>query len=86
MTVYERDYPIVEVEWVDSSSLGSWNTHESYEDSELKVRSTGYLYKDLPDRIVLLQSLSELDLTYHQITIPRVAVISIVYLWNGEDE
>ncbi len=85
VNAYNYDWPIVEVEWIDSTGRASWQPQEEWKLMNMSIRTTGYLFKDLSDRVVIIQSLSALDLIDHQISIPRVAIKSMVYLWNGED-
>lgn len=86
MNAYTYDWPIVEVEWIDATSCGTWQAQDDWELHNMSIRSTGYLFKDLSDRVVLVQSLAALDNIDHQLSIPRSAIKSIVYLWDGEDE
>lgn len=83
---YDYDWPIVEVEWVDSTGHGAWQHYDDWTLPRMSCRTVGYLFKDLSDRVVIVQSLAALNLVDHQINIPRVAVKSIVYLWDGEGD
>ena len=82
---YDYDWPIVEVEWVDSTARSSWADREEWTLQRSEIRSVGYLFKDLSDRVVILQSVSGLDLIDHQLSIPRGCIKSMVYLWDGEE-
>ena len=82
---YDYDWPIVEVEWADSIGNGFWQSREDWTLRRMTIKSTGYLFKDLSDRVVLVQSLSAVDSLDNQISIPRGCIKSIVYLWEGED-
>lgn len=82
---YDYDWPIVEVAWVDSIGCGVWQGREEWTLKRMIIKTAGYLFKDLSDRVVIVQSLSALDSLDNQICIPRCAIKSIVYLWDGED-
>ena len=80
---YDYDWPVVEVEWVDSTASETWRDREGWEASRMIIRTVGYLFKDLSDRVVIAQSVSALDLLGQVISIPRGAIKSMVYLWDG---
>ena len=83
---YDFDWPVVEVEWVDSVGNGAWENREDWTLPRMIIKSVGYLFKDLPNEVVLAQSMSALDKLDNQINIPRGAIKSMVYLWDGEDQ
>ena len=82
---YDFDWPVVEVQWVDSTAKSNWSERGEWALQRSEIKSVGYLFKDLSDRVVLVQSMSGLDLIDHQLSIPRGCIKSMYYLWGGED-
>ncbi len=78
---WPKPMPIVEVEWVDSTSHGSWSTPELYQDRirgyGLLCRSAGYLFAKDRERVVVLQSQGLSGNICDAMQIPRSAVRSI---------
>lgn len=67
------------VEWVDSSSITSWNAKDSYDrmagGDSLLCRSVGFVFQESKDRLSLVLSESIFSFN-HAITIPKVAIKS----------
>lgn len=83
MTYPAREMPMVLVTWVDSASMSGWNDMDTVErdaGSELECRTVGYLFHDDPNRLTVVQSMSETGMLNAAISIPRVAVLSVVTL------
>ena len=85
---WPKPMPIVEVEWVDSLHLGGWRSESEWQGAtgpdSLQCRSTGYLYQDNQDGMVLMQSLSIGGSMADAIEIPRAAVQSVRTLRHGK--
>ncbi len=83
---YKVPYPMVRVEWVDSSTLHGWN-HLDKEPQAFNLRcvTAGLLIQETPDYLCLVDSVSLEDdgsvSNGHCLQqIPRAAVIRIAYL------
>ena len=80
-----KDYPVVLVAWIDSSSYGSWKMEENFlaqiDKDGLGCESVGYLVREDAARVILAQSRETKDNDRDQISdlivIPRVAVVSM---------
>ena len=76
-------YPIVTVEWIDSTSRPGWNQVDR--DAELRVVSVGALIYSSKDRIIITKSValgrpSEAQSFHSQMHIPRCAIRKMRYL------
>ena len=83
MTYARPDMPTVMVTWVDSSSMSGWQSVETVEEDagrELECRTVGYLFRDSPACVTVVQSVSETGMLNAAISIPRVAVLAITPL------
>lgn len=83
MTYARPEMPMVLVMWVDSCQMDGWQDVETVERDagrELECRTVGYLFRDDPHRLTVVQSMSETGMLNAAISIPRVAVLSVVTL------
>jgi hypothetical protein len=68
---------IVQVEWVDSTHVHGWRpldeAREDDEASDMLCRSVGYLLRDEPDFLVLVQSAAVTHVDA-RLQIPRVSI------------
>ena len=66
----KKEYPAVEVEWIDSINSGGWREVPK---SDMSCRSVGMLVEKSKDRIILAQNNSAFC-AGHYTEIPRIAV------------
>ena len=82
---------LVEVTWRDTHSQGAWENLKDLtrrmSEQPLLCASLGYLVLDVPDRLVIVQSISwddaaqeSLELADSALVIPRSALVSITKL------
>jgi len=73
----DRPGKVIEVEWLDSVSLGRWATKEEHltELQELVCRSTGYLLQEDDVCLTLVQSLNTTGHLANSISIPKAAIL-----------
>lgn len=79
---YDPPYPVVLVEWIDSSSQFGWT---DYRKDDLMCQSVGYLYKEDENRITICKSVAFSDnkhnMGHHTFTdIPKEAVKRVITL------
>lgn len=85
----EERFPLrtrIEVEWVDSSSRGQWDSVEGYKIKTaraLRIRSIGYLLRSDRSEIVLIQSMGVNADVADSVTIPRGCVKTVRRLSGG---
>lgn len=73
---------IVEIHWVDSIGLASWQDRETLEDTSMIQRSIGWLVGETDDAFIVSATIGEgHDAAYAPLKIPKVAVIN---LWTIE--
>lgn len=73
---------IVEIHWVDSIGLASWQDRETLEDTSMIQRSIGWLVGETDDAFIVSATIGEgHDAAYAPLKIPKVSVIN---LWTIE--
>lgn len=73
---------IVEIHWVDSIGLASWQDRETLEDTSMIQRSIGWLVGETDDAFIVSATIGEgHESAYAPLKIPKVAVIN---LWTIE--
>lgn len=86
---WPKPMPIVEVEWIDSSSRGRWHDPEDVDawldGLDLACRSVGYLYRESEDRVVVVQSQAAVDSVAETLIIPRVVITGMTTLRRVDD-
>lgn len=71
-------YPLVEVEWTDSTASGGWRSVEAYQKNTTSVvRSAGYRIKNSRKEVLLVQSLDDREGCADSLIIPRVLIRSM---------
>jgi hypothetical protein len=81
---WPKAMPVVEVEWIDSNHEGRWQDTDALDKSlaalDLGCKTTGYLYREAPDWVTVLQSQAAVGCVSEATTIPRVAIVSMTVL------
>jgi hypothetical protein len=80
-------FPIVVVEWVDSTSFGGWRHHDEAMEiiatpDRLNITSVGYLFHECEHHVTLVQSSGHSQVG-EGITIPRSAITSMKRISEG---
>ncbi len=69
----------VKVHWRDSHGRDEWFYADNFREEALLVESIGFLFKEYPDRIVIVTSRSG-DYLGNALIIPRECIVSIIDL------
>lgn len=71
------DYKIVEVFWVDSSSVAAWSDPDEMRDCSLECHSIGFMVDETPDRIVISHSVDPEGSAADPMAIPKCAITDL---------
>ena len=67
---------LVEIHWVDSIGLASWQDRETLNDTSMSQRSVGWLVGETDDAFILSATIGDgHDAAYAPLKIPKVSVI-----------
>ncbi len=78
-------FPMVRIEWVDSSAIWGWVAHHETSEWNLSCVTAGFLLEDQSEMLVIADSLAfdtngDVKQVYSPQAIPKVAVTRITYL------
>jgi len=70
-----ENYKIIEVEWIDTSSISGWHDKDIIDNPiDFTCHSVGYLLKETPEYIMLAQSYQP-DQFGELLYIPKIVII-----------
>lgn len=69
--------PIVEVHWVDSTTVALWAAADEVDDVSLECRTVGFLVRDLEDRVVISTSVDSNGHIMDPLIIPKGCITAM---------